>query len=209
MFTEVLPENLQKCLALLGETPEISPFYLAGGTGLALQLGHRVSYDLDFYTPESFDNRKLVYALSKKGKLEVEQRVKDTFLGSLDNARISFFKYPYPLLEKPTKFKGVKIAGIKDIACMKIEAIGSRGIKRDFVDLYEVCQTTLSLEELFKLFQKKYRGVDFSLVHLARSLTYFEDAEASEMPKMLKKISWEEVKRFFEEEAVKLSQKLF
>lgn len=209
MFTEVLSEKLQKCLALLGKTPEIKPFYLAGGTGLALHLGHRVSFDLDFYTPESFDNRKLMEALSKMGNLAVEQRLKDTFMGSLGNAKISFFKYAYPLLAEPKDFVGVRIAGISDIACMKLEAVGSRGIKRDFVDLYEICRTKFSLEQVFELFQKKYGGVKFSLVHLARSLTYFEDAEESEMPKMLKEIKWSEVKKFFEQEAVKLSRKLF
>lgn len=208
MFTKVLSKTTKSNLALLGKLPEIKPFYLAGGTAAALQLGHRVSLDLDFYTPKSFDNRLLTRALSQKGKLEVWQRLRNTLTGTLNGGQLSFFKYPYPLLFKTKDFLGVRVADIKDIACMKVDAVGSRGIKRDFVDLYEICQQVLPLEEIFKLFAKKYAGVNYSLFHLLRSLTYFVEAEKSEMPKMLKKVSWEEIKRFFESEVKKISRRL-
>src|SRR3990167_8536501 len=112
------------------------PFYLAGGTALALQFGHRISVDLDFFIPELFDVKKLINDLSKVGNLEIEDESDITFNGSLDGVKISFFKYNYPLLFETKDFKGVKLADERDIGAMKIEAISNRGSKKDFVDMY-------------------------------------------------------------------------
>ena len=53
MFEQVLSPRTRKNLALVARTPLAGQFYLAGGTAVALHLGHRMSYDLDFFTPQS------------------------------------------------------------------------------------------------------------------------------------------------------------
>ena len=120
--------------------------------------------------------------------------------------KLSFFKYPYPLLFKPLPFKGVNIAHVFDIACMKIVAISERGTKRDFIDLYFICKTN-PLDEMFELFRKKYQLVKYNIIHILKSLVYFEDAENDPEPQMIEKVDWEEVKNFFEKEAVRLGKK--
>ena len=91
---------------------------------------------------------------------------------------------------------------------MKLDAVSGRGTKRDFIDLYFICQKE-KLAKIFKLFEKKYQKADYNLAFIQKSLVYFIDAEKDEMPKMIKKVSWEEVKRFFEKEVLKLSKKYF
>lgn len=204
MFDNAISKNTQKNLELLSQLEEINQFYLAGGTAAAFHFGHRISLDLDFFTRADFDNEKLTAELSELGKLSVDQTRKNTFLGSLNRVKISFFKYPYPLLEETQKYKGIKIAGLADIGAMKIEAISGRGTKRDFIDLYILCQRFQPLEDILRLFDKKYAGVDFSWIHIMKSLSYFEDAEADEVPRLLEPIDWKKVKKFFLVETKKI-----
>lgn len=97
---------------------------------------------------------------------------------------------------------------LRDIACMKIDAISSRGIKRDFIDLHLISQK-YPLEHILELFEKKFAGVQFSMPHLLRSLSYFVDADASEDPRMIMPIHWEHVKKFFTNESLRIGKKLF
>jgi len=204
VFTKGLPKNLQDNLALLGKSVEFRKFYLAGGSALSLLLGHRLSVDLDFFTPQDFDSKSIQNSLMKTGSFSLDQIAENTLLGKLNGVKISFFTYRYPLLLKPKVFMGVKIASVEDIACMKLEAIGSRGVKRDFVDLYFIIKK-IELGKIFKLFSKKYKKVHFNLQHLLKSLTYFEDAEGEKTPPMLTQVSWGEVKKFFVKEVKKLA----
>lgn len=206
MFEQTLSNATRKNLGLLGQEPQVKKFYLAGGTAAALQLGHRFSFDLDFFSQQEFSTRMLIEILEKMGKLDVEQRAENTLVGNLNKVKISFFTYKYPLLYKPEKFMGIQIASLPDIAAMKLDAIATRGRKRDFIDLYEICQQKYTLFETFDFLEKKYAGVNYNKIHLLKSLTYFVDAEGDEIPKMIKKISWSKVKEFFINEAKKVKE---
>lgn len=91
---------------------------------------------------------------------------------------------------------------------MKLDAISSRGKKRDFIDLFCILQDTLTLPKAIKLFEEKYKGADYSISHIVKSLTYFDDAEKDDMPQMITRIKWSEVKDFFENEARRFSKSL-
>jgi hypothetical protein len=107
------------------------------------------------------------------------------------------------LLFAAEAFQEVKVADPRDIACMKISALGSRGTRRDFIDLYAVAQL-YGLSRLVKNFEGKFRQVSYSRVHLLKSLTYFEDARQDPMPDMLAPLSWDDVEGFFSVEVPKL-----
>ena len=171
------------------------PFYLAGGTALALQFGHRISVDLDFFIPELFDVKKLINDLSKVGNLEIEDESDITFNGSLDGVKISFFKYNYPLLFETKDFKGVKLADERDIGAMKIEAISNRGSKKDFVDMY-VLLKKYSFEEILGFFHDKYKEFNYNTIHILKSLTYFFNADESSEPEMLIPDNWNDMKKY-------------
>lgn len=206
MFTETLSGDTEKALALLGKANLLDESYLAGGTACALQIGHRVSVDLDFFTEKNFDPKGFALSLQKIGSFVVEQASAGTVLGYLEGVRFSLFFYEYPVLFPLKSFKGIPMADLRDIAAMKIDAIGSRGIKRDFVDLYFICQTGIALQEILSFYNGKYGKLASNLVHIQKSLVYFDDAETSPEPKMLKEISWEDAKAFFVGEVKKLAR---
>ena len=173
-------------------------FYLAGGTALAIQLNHRESIDLDWFVKDCFSNNKIIELLSGIGEFKLNQEEEGTIHGVLDDVKISFLQYRYDLQFPLVEFKGVEIADEKDIAAMKLDAISSRGTKKDFIDLYFLLRK-YSLEDLLKIFEKKYSDIKYNKVHLLKSLAFFEDAEDEPMPIMIEDIDWNEMKKELQE----------
>jgi len=89
---------------------------------------------------------------------------------------------------------------------MKIDAVSDRGRKRDFIDLFFIAQK-YSLEEILNFYEGKYRLLETNRLHIIKSLAYFAEAENDPLPQMLEDVSWEQIKKFFEKEAVRISQK--
>ena len=201
-FLEAIDPVALGALRQLRDCSALDGFYLAGGTGLALRLGHRRSLDLDFFSTTGFaPNRMLERLTSMNRDVRVLSRESDTLHVSLDSTKVSFLAYPYPLLFPLNDFEGVDIADPRDIACMKINAISGRGVRRDFIDLYAIAQTH-GLSELLVLFDRKYEGIEFSRIHLLKALTHFEDAEKDPSPELLVDLDWNQIKQFLETQAI-------
>lgn len=205
MFTKTLLPDTLRAIKLVSGFSEIKDAYLAGGTSLALQIGHRISVDLDFFTQEIFDEEALANSLASHAEFIKTGTTKGTIWGTIGETKFSMFHYEYPLLGQNTEFEGLQLSSLADIAAMKIHAIESRGTRRDFIDVYFLRQT-FSLKEIIKLYQKKYAIDDDHLYATLRSLDYFEDAEKeTAMPMMLVPVDWEEVKKYFQSEVKKLA----
>ncbi|MBI5305444.1 MAG: nucleotidyl transferase AbiEii/AbiGii toxin family protein [Chloroflexi bacterium] len=205
----VLTPTAKELFAVLRDSPRIKDFFLAGGTALALQLGHRSSVDFDFFSPTNAvldDWRQIVITdLEAEGKVEIQSQNDGTLLLRFENVPMSFFRYPYPFIAPPIVEGNVRIAAMLDIGLMKMAAIIGRGRKRDFVDLFFIAQQ-ISLDELFQHSAEKFPNVrDFAL-QAARALVYFADAEADPMPRMFQPVQWNRVKRFFEREVARISK---
>ena|SRR3989338_4188482 len=199
MFAETISKQTAENLALLGKSKILGNAYLGGGTALALQMGHRVSYDLDFFTNKKFQAQIFLKEISRF-KLYRHERIKwGTILGRLGNIKFSLFYYPYPLLKKTVGFENINIASVADIAAMKTAAISERGTKRDFIDLYFILKK-FTLAEILNLYDRKYQKLSSNLIHIKKSLVYFVDAEDDPMPKMIIPVSCEKVKDFFQKE---------
>jgi len=205
MFDGVLRENdLRVLKALPDSITEV--FYLAGGTGLALQIGHRVSNDFDFFSESDFNNEFLKSSLRGIGKFSLFQDAKGTLEGVVENTRISFFQYKYPLVEEWVSYEDVHLASIEDISLMKLSALSSRGSRRDFIDLYCI-KDKMCWKTLVHRFEIKYRDSGYNLYHMLKSLAYFDDAEDEPMPKMIRPCDWDEVKRYFSEVQMTLEKR--
>lgn len=183
-------------------------FYLTGGTGLALHLGHRISEDLDFFTGQSFEPEKVVLQLREKVDITVTDMAPGTLHLICEGvARTSFLYYPYRLLFPLSEFKGCPVADCRDIAAMKLIAIAQRGSKKDFVDLFFLLKKKVELRQLKNIIERKYAGVNYSWPHLLRSIAYFEDAEEDPMPVLtvagrrrnMKPAEWERIKNYLVE----------
>jgi hypothetical protein len=194
LHTKILPENQLQIFETLSSQPFVNDFYLTGGTGLALQLGHSRSLDFDFFIPEDFDTADIIRKLVSIGKYERDNEEKNTINGSLDNVKISFFGYKKQVIDDFKIYKNIRLAGLKDIAAMKLEAIAGRGSKKDFIDMFFLLKQ-FTLWEIFTFHRIKY-GIGLNnQYHLLKSLVYFADAEAEAMPVMIKPLYWSDVKR--------------
>ncbi|OGZ78203.1 MAG: hypothetical protein A2528_00070 [Candidatus Staskawiczbacteria bacterium RIFOXYD2_FULL_37_9] len=212
MFENVLSENAKKSLAILGQSGILKNAYMAGGTALALQIGHRLSYDFDFFTTEEFDATLLTQKINKLiPNFNLDRTDWGTILGSINNTRFSLFFYTYPILFESSEFSGVAIVNIKDIAAMKIAAISDRGSKKDFIDLYFIVEVEkiLSLKECLELYDKKFQALKQNKTHILKSLNYFDDADKEAELKMIKPVQWKKVKLFFQKEIKKISEETF
>ncbi len=209
MFTTVLSKNAKAALALLGKSrilPEKT--YLAGGSALALHYGHRISVDFDFFTPFDFKGQETVKKLEKIGKFIFQEAAeKNTLLGLFEDVKFSLFKYDYPLIISSINYLGIEIARPEDIFAMKLAAIMDRGTIKDFIDVYFLIKKGISLEQSFEYYNKKYKNLANNIYSIIKSLSYFDDADLKEMPEMIEKINWEEVKKFFQKETIRLADK--
>ena len=207
MFTKTLLPDTLRGIKLVSDFPEIQKAYLAGGTALALQIGHRISIDLDFFTQNEFSKTQVLAKLSSLKDFVEEGTVKWTIWGKIGKTKFSIFYYKYPLLEKTRLFEGIQLASLADIAAMKIHAISDRGTRRDFIDTFFLSKK-YNLEEMLSFYQKKYGVLEDHLYSILRSLDYFEDAEKeTQMPNMITDVDWEKIKDYFRNEARLLTKK--
>lgn len=202
MHPEAISAKTRLVLEKIKKSGLAQNFYLAGGTALAIQLGHRESIDLDFFYREEFSNSKLKEKLSKIGDYFLTSEEEGTLHGTLDDVKLSFLKYDYAQLYPLLEFEGIKLADLRDIAAMKIDAISSRGSKKDFMDLYFLLEK-YSLAELIAFFEKKFKGIRYNKLHILKSITFFAEAEDDPASVMLKDVNWETVKKKIEAESKK------
>ena len=209
MFEEVLTSPRIELLKDLGTLSHLNNYYMAGGTAAALQMGHRRSVDFDFFG-SNLETENLTRALDKEFGFQVSTSEPGALHGMVKDTKVSFLQYHYPLIFPTHSFISVELADIKDIALMKIVAIANRGTKKDFTDLYFICEKAIGLEELLiDLFPKKYGQKAYSTYHIIRSLQYFDDAEAEPPLDMFVPLDWTALKKFFTGEVTKIANNHF
>lgn len=197
LHEEVLSAETSAAFGCLGTQQSLNAFYLAGGTAAALQLGHRLSLDLDLFSERRWSWESASQALSACGKVTVDIQEPGTFVGSVSEVRVSLFHYPHVLIEEPvpTRF-GIPLASLADIGCMKLVAVAQRGSKKDFVDLCHLGAAGYTVRDLMRLLDRKMPGVSFNPLHIIKSLAYFDDADAEPDPIMLVPYEWPAVREY-------------
>jgi predicted nucleotidyltransferase component of viral defense system len=210
-YQEATTVACHQALDYLRHQSFIQDFYLAGGTALALQIGHRVSTDLDWFSTErrlTVPEREAIrLALETGGQFQVASEQDGALFTQLADADVSFIYQQHPLLSPTVEYQGVQLASPVDIGLMKLAAVNSRGTRRDFVDLY-CLQDTVSLERLLELASTKYANRPSFLSVAARALAYFQDAELQPMPRLLKPVEWADVRAYCEAAAYRLTRRL-
>lgn len=184
-------------------------FYLAGGTALALRIGHRDSLDFDFYTEKKFDSQKLREEFDKRfEKVQEIYIAEGTLALEVDGIGVSFFKYPYPLIRPLEKMESIYLASKEDIAAMKIIAISQRGKRRDFIDIYFLL-TEFGLKKIIEFIKEKYPM--FNIYVGLQGLVYFKDADEDPEKgrfRLLKEVQWEGMKDYILKETNKIKNLL-
>ena len=186
----VEPRTLQ-LLRDIQNLDELKEFILVGGTSLALQIGHRMSIDLDLFCSDEIEIATITDLLQNLGKVEILNQTKSILNLFIDDIKVDFVSYRYKLIKDFLQIDEFRLASIEDISAMKLAAITGRGSKKDFIDLYFILKQ-FSLSEIFEFYNRKYPDSSDFLVY--KSLMYFDDAELEPMPKMLIPTEWNLIK---------------
>lgn len=197
LYTSALPNGTLELLKRLMAIPEIEDFNLAGGTALALHIGHRISFDLDFFGKRPFEREEILELVSHTGEVRLLHHTKNILVLSIEGVKVDFVNYKYDLLEAPQHREGLRLLSLPDIAAMKLNAISGRGKKRDFIDLFFLLKK-FTLPEMMSFYTRKYPDGNEWLV--VRSLGYFADADEDEDLHMFQKAEWITVKKTLETE---------
>jgi hypothetical protein len=190
-YTTIEPSALELLKRLLA-IPYFSNLYLAGGTSLALQIGHRKSIDLDLFGTVEADDISIADTLKSFGNIQLIKKTANIYIYIVNGIKVDIVNYSYPWIDAACIEDQLRLAGKRDIAAMKLAAITGRGSRKDFVDLYFLLQE-FSLREMLSFYNQKYD--DGSSFLVLKSLTYFNDAELDPQLHMLKKADWNKVKQ--------------
>ena len=189
---QTIHPNTLELLKQLASQPELAQTRLVGGTALALQYGHRQSIDLDFFGALPEDKDELIDMVKRLGNVTITNKSKSIVQTIIKNVKVDFVDYSrYAWVDEPIQGEGFLLASDKDIAAMKVNAIIGRGTRKDFIDLYVLLQH-YSWSEIMGFYKQKYP--EFSEYRALLSMTYFEDAEMQDMPKMFISTPWDEMK---------------
>lgn len=190
---ETIDSRTLELLVKLQKEAIFSELRLVGGTALALQIGHRKSIDLDLFGILEADELDISKQLAEIGSVKVLKKSANINIYLIEGIKVDIVNYHYPWLEKPLLESNLSIAGIKDIAAMKLAEIVGRGTKKDFIDLFFLLKH-YDLKQMLDFYTQKYKeGSEFLVL---KSLSYFTDAEFEENPTMLKTEKWELIKTF-------------
>lgn len=211
---ESILENILAKLIISAILPHDS--YLAGGTAFYFHLHHRLSVDLDFFSPKPFSSETIIFKFRQEfGEVRLELMEKETLILFLspEKVKISLFYLPYKLLSPLVPYEirpGIfcSFASLDDIEAMKTLALVQRGSAKDFVDLFYLLKKTgHSFTDLSLLVQRKYDLDDKYNYHLKTAMVYFDDAESelgaimvvdeSGGIRSITEKEWKEIKDFF------------
>jgi len=201
LYTNTVQPGTLGLLKSIMAVPELAGFNLAGGTALALQIGHRVSVDLDLFGSRPFEKDEIMDLVAGLGACNLIHQTRNILVINIEGVKVDFVNYKYPLLREVKREAGIRLVSLPDIGAMKLSAITGRGRKRDFIDLFFLLKQ-YSLEELLSFYNQKYP--DGSAFLVARSLAYFDDADQDEEQQLFKKADWPTVKKTIGEEVKKL-----
>ena len=183
LFKNTLEPYTLELLKKLQATSELKDFYLAGGTSLALQIGHRKSIDLDLFTQNDFDNNYLLEYLEPNFNFRLDFSATNTLKGSIANVKIDLISHKYPIVKPILKNDNTFLYSTEDIAAMKLNAIAGNGTRsKDFIDIYFILKQ-FSLKELLNFYKIKYKTRN--LLHIIKSLNYFEEINIQDWPELI------------------------
>ncbi|MGF1566298.1 MAG: nucleotidyl transferase AbiEii/AbiGii toxin family protein [Flavobacteriales bacterium] len=193
LHTKTVSPRLLEVLSAVMNDPVFDGFALAGGTALALQIGHRQSIDIDLFGKHEIDEPLILAAYSTLGTVTKLKRSPSILICSVDGIKIDLVSYTYPLIKPVQVFNGLRLLSISDIAAMKLNAIAGRGSRKYFIDLYFLLRL-FTLDELLAFYSEKYPdGSEFLVM---KSLTYFDDADRDVEPILFESVEWSAIKSY-------------
>lgn len=202
LYKKAADANTWRVLETLMQASVFNDFHLCGGTSLALRFGHRLSIDIDLFTKKVFDKAELKRNLEDLFIDFSEQftNVSIFYFCYLDKVKSDFVYSKPPVISDFETLEGIRLWGLNDVVAMKLNAIYSRGSKKDFWDIDELLNH-FSITEMVDLFFEKHKEAFEE--GLMMSLLYFNDADEDKDPICIKKRKWIDIKKRIETEVYK------
>ena len=202
---EVILPGTKDLLYKLSEDTVTDNYRLVEGTSLALQYGHRLSIDLDFFCPDGFDAPALSADLSRRYGMLPLTLTKNTLIGVIDEVKVDFIRHPYPWLTDPIEEGGLRLATDYDIGAMKLNAIVNSGQRiKDFYDVYFLLER-FSLHQMVDAYEQKYAPANGMLA--VKAVGYFGDIDPTRDPlRMVRKLPFSRVKMRIEQALLNIDQ---
>ena len=200
----------KKAAELFPNFSRFDGFYLVGGTALALQIGHRISVDFDFFSEEPLPSGLLqkIKRIFAGHSIAVTYRVPEQLNLTIDEVKITFFHYPYPVIDPFVQFKGVSIASVKEIALMKAFSIGKRLSYKDYIDWYFLIkEERVNLNEVMDGAKRKFGG-DFNDRLFLGQLASMEDIPGQKIDFLRDQVDRKTVESTLKEAVMKKYQNL-
>lgn len=194
---ETVGQSTLELLKTLMNDDLLKDFFLVGGTALALQIGHRISIDLDFFSQASFDENLLIIELESKHNFQLDYQSKNTLKGEIQGIKVDFITHNYPLVKPLIQEEEVRMASPEDIAAMKLNAIAGNGTRlKDFIDIAYL-SSTITLSQMVNAYAEKYASRNPTIV--VKALEYHQDINFKEAIEMVNnKYQWKIIeKRLF------------
>jgi hypothetical protein len=179
IYKEILREGQLKLLSLISEFK--GDFYLAGGTAIALQIGHRYSIDFDLFSHKAFDNLKIIRTIKKRGhtvNATLEASPEELSL-IVDGVKITFLEYPFDIKHEISFDDIITMPDLLTLSAMKAYSIGRRSKWRDYVDLYFILRDFFTIKDISAKAREIFGG-NFNERLFREQLCYFEDIDLSE-----------------------------
>ena len=198
--TQTVERKTLQLIKELQNDPVLSSTRLVGGTSLSLQIAHRISTDIDLFTTEEINGQFLSEHLQHNYDLKVRSIFGKSIIGTIDDVKVDVIYHPYIWIEEPIYAEQCRLAGLKDIAAMKMHAIANSGTRpKDFVDLAYL-GNIFSFHELLNLALQKYPK--YSLFVLSKAFNYFDDVDKdaiSQIKMLNSKMVWNEITKRLEQ----------
>lgn len=194
LHTETVKGGTLELLKKLEAEDAMSDFNLAGGTSLALYLGHRISIDLDLFTSKPFDAVKLESFLQEKYGFCTGFMEKNTLKGFIGNVKIDCITHAYEYLEKPYVESNIRLYSMEDIIAMKLSAIADNGSRlKDFIDIAYL-STRFPFNAMLRFYERKFPNSN--VIRPFKAITYFDDIDFEENIIMLNaKFDWKPIEK--------------
>ncbi|MGB8194724.1 MAG: nucleotidyl transferase AbiEii/AbiGii toxin family protein [Chitinophagaceae bacterium] len=193
LYTETVPPATLELLKDLMTDAQLNEFFLVGGMALSLQINHRISIDLDFFTLKEFNENVLSTHLETQRNFKLDSLARNTIKGKIDKVIVDLITHSYPLAKEVNLIEGVRLASLEDIAAMKLNAIVGNGTRlKDFIDIAYL-SSHLSLNEMLDAYEHKYSSRNHVMV--LKSLSYFDDVNQHEPIKLFDAVyQWDAIK---------------
>lgn len=191
---ETVSESTLELLKTLMRDELLKDFFLVGGTALSLQIGHRISIDLDLFIQASFDENEMLSNLEERYQFQMDFQARNTLKGSIRGVKVDLIMHKYPLLKSLIEVEGIRMAAPEDIAAMKLNAITGNGTRlKDFIDIAYL-SSLLTLSQMIDAYEEKYATRNPAMV--IKALDYHNDINFNEPVEMLDgKYKWEDIKK--------------